>query len=131
MSENSRPHLITFSQIGESKLGFISVAENSKLPFQVKRVYWTYFTPNEVIRGNHAHKELQQILIAASGIIKFKLKGIDGSEYSFELNKPNIGLFVPNMYWRTIEFSHSAVLLCLASCEYNEDDYIRDISKFA
>lgn len=125
-----KPHLIKFSKVGSSNLGYITVAENSYLPFEIKRVYWTYYTPDSVIRGHHAHHNLEQIIFAVSGNIEFVLEDEKGKKLTFLLDKPNIGLYIPRLYWRTINFSHNAVLLCLASIEYEESDYIRDYDKF-
>ena len=125
------PKEITFDSIGQPDLGYISVAQYQELiPFEIKRVYWTYFTPNHIIRGNHAHKKLQQVIVAVSGIIDFTLEDPDGNKYEFVLDNPNKGIVIPEGYWRTIRFSHSAVLLCLASENYDENDYIRDYSEF-
>ncbi|MFY0631078.1 MAG: WxcM-like domain-containing protein [Flavobacteriaceae bacterium] len=126
-----QPHIIKFDQIGSSSLGYISVAEiEDQIPFDIKRVYWTYFTPNNVQRGFHAHKELFQVIVAVSGIIKFKLIDNEGKEEVYTLDDPSIGLFIPKKYWREISFSHNAVLLCLASEKYDENDYIRDFNDF-
>jgi dTDP-4-dehydrorhamnose 3,5-epimerase-like enzyme len=124
------PHLIHLSKVGSPSLGYISVGENSALPFTVQRVYWTYFTPDSVIRGHHAHRELEQLIFATSGQIEFTVEGPDEKPETFLLNSPNVGLYVPRHYWRTIKFSHNAVLLCLASLEYDEADYIRDYDEF-
>ena len=132
MSEvKKQPYIIEFEKIGSSRLGYISVAEIGKqIPFTIKRVYWTYFTPDEIQRGFHAHKELHQVIIAVSGIIKLTLENQDQEKKEFVLDNPSKGLFIPNMYWREISFSHNAVLLCLASELYDENDYIRDHKKF-
>jgi dTDP-4-dehydrorhamnose 3,5-epimerase-like enzyme len=106
------------------------VAQNSELPFEIKRVYWTYCTPDAVIRGHHAHYELEQLVFATSGQIEFELQGINGQQQHFLLDSPERGLYIPKLYWRTIKFSHNAVLLCLASMEYDEDDYIRSFEDF-
>ena len=125
------PRYIEFSSIGQPDIGYISIAEYQDLvPFKINRVYWTYFTPNHVIRGNHAHKSLKQIIVAVCGVIDFKLEDRDGNTYEFVLDSPEKGIFIPEGYWRTIRFSHSAVLLCLASEKYDENDYIRDYSVF-
>ncbi|MCH2223366.1 MAG: FdtA/QdtA family cupin domain-containing protein [Crocinitomicaceae bacterium] len=126
-----QPSEITFKSIGRPDIGYISVAEYQDLiPFEIKRVYWTYFTPNHIIRGNHAHKSLKQIIVAVSGIIEFELEDKKGNITSYTLDSPEKGIFVPEGYWRTIKFSHNAVLLCLASESYKEDDYIRDYDEF-
>ncbi len=125
------PKTIILDQIGDKELGYISVVEAERLlPFQIKRVYWTYFTPHEVIRGNHAHKNLYQAIFAVSGEIEFKLIDRTGKEHNVKLSKPNVGLVIPPIVWREIKFSHSAVLLCLASEEFSEEDYIRDVDSF-
>ncbi len=124
------PYLIDFAKIGKPDLGYLTVAQNSSLPFRIERVYWTYFTPDEVLRGHHAHRELEQIIFAVSGQIDFELEGVDGTMYSFALTKPHIGLYIPRHYWRTIQFSHNAVLLCLASMEYSKSEYIREYDEF-
>ena len=127
----STPVIIDFPGIGSSQLGFISVAEQGiNVPFEIKRVYWTYFTPNEVKRGGHAHIKLEQIVFAVSGIIKLNTEDVFGNKLEFILDRPYMGLYIPKLTWRDIEFSHSAVLLCLASCIYQEDDYIRDYEEF-
>jgi len=124
------PHLFDLPKIGSPELGYISVGQNSDLPFKVQRVYWTYFTPDSVVRGHHAHRELEQLIFAVSGRIEFTLERPDGWKETFVLQSPNVGLYIPSYYWRTIKFSHNAVLLCLTSLEYQEDEYIRDYTEF-
>ncbi|HAO06592.1 FdtA/QdtA family cupin domain-containing protein [uncultured Chryseobacterium sp.] len=125
------PHIIHFSKIGSQDLGYITVAEEQKnVPFEIKRVYWTYYTPQDVIRGGHAHKELEQIIFAVSGTIEFNTLDMEGNNETFILDTPSKGLYIPKLIWRDIKFSHSAVLLCLASELYDEKDYFRDFDEF-
>lgn len=125
------PKIIQFPAIGSSTLGFITVAEQQlNVPFDIKRVYWTYYTPNNVIRGGHAHKNLEQLIFAVAGSIEFVTQDVHGNKIEFVLDNPHIGLYIPRLIWREIKFSHSAVLLCLASDLYSEDDYIREYSEF-
>lgn len=125
------PHIIDFLKIGSPELGYITVAEAQKnVPFSINRVYWTYFTPQDVIRGGHAHKKLQQVIFAVSGTIEFNTQDLDGNEATFVLDSPSKGLYIPELIWRDIKFSHNAVLLCLASEHYDEDDYFRDFEDF-
>lgn len=125
------PHIIHFSKIGSQDLGYITVAEEQKnVPFEIKRVYWTYYTPQDVIRGGHAHKELHQIIFAVSGTIEFNTLDMEGNNETFILDTPSKGLYIPKLIWRDIKFSHSAVLLCLASELYDEKDYFRDFDEF-
>lgn len=131
MIDTSQPYIIQFSPIGSIDIGFISVAEIKQIvPFEIKRVYWTYSTPQNINRGHHAHKKLEQIIIAVNGIIELKFENAQGKTYHFMLEKPDVGIYVPPGYWREIKFSHNAVLLCLASDYYNSEDYIRDYEQF-
>ncbi|HCN50957.1 MAG TPA: WxcM-like domain-containing protein [Chryseobacterium sp.] len=125
------PYIIDFLKIGSPELGYITVAEAQKnVPFAINRVYWTYFTPQDVIRGGHAHKKLQQVIFAVSGTIEFNTLDLEGNENTFILDSPSKGLFIPELIWRDIKFSHNAVLLCLASELYDEHDYFRDFEDF-
>ena len=83
-----------------------------------------------MIRGHHAHKDLQQILFAVNGSIEVELITKEKETLKFNLSNPSEGLYLPPMCWRTLQFSHSAVLLCLASEEYTESDYIRSKEEF-
>jgi len=110
--------------------GYLSVIENDiDIPFEIKRIYYLYLVP-EVARGAHAHKELQQLLIAPSGSVDVLMD--DGmNKKTFHLDKPWKGLLVPPGLWRDLEnFSGGTVLLCLASEKYDAADYIRDYSEF-
>ena len=124
------PYLINLASIGDSTLGYVSVAQSPEIPFIVKRVYWTYYTPNGVTRGHHAHKKLQQLICAVSGSIKFHFENKEGATFDFVLDNPSKAIYVPPGFWRTIELSHNAVLLCIASEEYDESDYIRNYEDF-
>lgn len=126
-----KPHVIDFNKIGSPNLGYISVGENHQnIPFEIKRVYWTYYTPQDVTRGGHAHYDLEQVIVAASGMITFITEDLEGKKEEFILDSPDKGLFIPKLIWRDIKFSHNAVLLCMASEKYIELDYIRDYEIF-
>lgn len=126
-----KPHIIELKKIGNPSLGYITVAEyQNNIPFEIKRVYWTYYTPNDVLRGGHSHKKLNQVIFAVSGIITFTTEDLEGNKEIFILDSPNKGLFIPEKIWRDIQFSHNAVLLCLASEIYDPNDYIRDYIEF-
>jgi len=125
------PHIINLNKIGSPELGYITISEAQKdVPFDIKRVYWTYYTPQDVSRGGHAHKNLQQLIVAVAGTITFNTEDKDGKKEIFILDSPNTGLYIPKLVWRDIKFSHSAVLLCLASELYDEDDYFRNYQDF-
>lgn len=129
--KSDTPSIFEFPSIGSSIEGYISIAEIEKnVPFKIERVYWTYFTPQNVMRGFHAHKELYQIIIAVCGKIVFTVEDRFGKRNDFTLDQPHTALYLPPLTWREIRFSHNAVLVCLASEQYIETDYIREYSKF-
>ena len=111
--------------------GNISVIENGiTVPFDVKRVYYLYDVPGGESRGGHAHKELHQLIVAASG--SFSITIDDGNvKRKFLLNHPNQGLLVVPGIWRELDdFSSGSVCLVLASDIYEVSDYIRDYDEF-
>lgn len=127
------PYLLTFPAVGSSELGYVSIAEGEpqgKLPFEVKRVFWTYYTPNQVLRGQHCHHQLREIIVAVAGQIDVELELLSGGMVSFRLNDPTMGLYIPPYSWSRIRFSHTAVLMAFCSIPYTPSDYIRDHNEF-
>ena len=126
------PHynIIQLKTIGDERGSLISLESNHNIPFDIKRVYYIFNTQSEVKRGNHAHSELQQILICVSGSCKIKLdtgKNVD----LISLSRPNQGLLIGKLIWREMfDFSKDCVLMVLADNYYNEQEYIRDYQEF-
>ena len=125
-----KPYIIEFPKIGNSQLGFISVAENENLPFEVKRIYWTYYTPESVERGGHAHHYLEQILVSVSGKIIVHTEMPGGEKDRFILETPNVGIYIPKYCWHVMQYSHNSAQMCIANMVYEEKDYIRDYDTF-
>ncbi len=122
--------LLSFPLLGDERGGLVSVEKKTGLPFEIKRVYYLYDTPENVTRGMHAHKELKQVAIAVKGSCKFILDdGIRREEVI--LDSPKTGLLIESFMWREMkDFSEDCLLMVLASEEYDESDYIRDYEKF-
>ena len=123
--------IIELDKHHSDRKGNISVVENGvTVPFDVKLVYYLYDVPGGESRGSHAHKDLSQLIIAASGSFRVTLD--DGNvKRSFILNRPYQGLYVKPGIWRDLDdFSSGAVCMVLASEVYTEDDYIRDYGDF-
>jgi len=123
--------IINFKKIGNSDVGYLIALEgNREIPFDIKRIYYIYTVPNEIKRGFHAHKRLEQILICMSGSVKIKVD--NGNEKRiFELSNPGKGLYIGPGVWREMyDFSQNSILLVLASNYYEESDYIRDYKEF-
>ena len=123
--------IIELDKHHSDRKGNISVVENNKdIPFEVHRTYYLYDVPGGESRGAHAHKELSQLIVAASGSFTVTLD--DGNvKRTFLLNRPYQGLYVVPGIWRTLDdFSSGSVCLVLASHGYDENDYIRNYEEF-
>lgn len=123
--------MIELDKHHSDRKGNITVVENQNtVPFDIKRTYYLYDVPGGESRGGHAHKELSQLIIAASGSFTVTLD--DGNvKRTFLLNRPYQGLYVVPGIWRTLDdFSSGAVCLVLASHGYDEKDYIRQYNDF-
>ena len=122
--------LIDLPKIQDPKGNLTVVEQNVQIPFNIKRVYFLYDVPGGESRGGHAHKNLQQLIIAANGSFDVVLSNGVESE-RFHLNRCYYGLYIPKLIWRELDnFSSGSVCLVLASEEFNEEDYIRNYSKF-
>jgi dTDP-4-dehydrorhamnose 3,5-epimerase-like enzyme len=112
----------------EGNLTFIEGGEH--VPFEIARVYYLYDVPGGVTRGGHAHRELQQLIIAVLGSLEVVVD--DGSRRKrIKLKSSSVGLLIPAMIWRElVDFSSGSVCMVLASASYEERDYIRDYDEF-
>ena len=119
-----------FQPHGDDRGMLVALEEFNDIPFRIKRVYYMYNTIEGVVRGKHAHKSLEQILVCIHGSCKVRLD--NGYEKKIvHLEKPYEGLYIANDMWREMfDFSPDAVLLVFASEIYDEKDYIRDYDEF-
>lgn len=123
--------IIEFKEYGDER-GNLVVAEgdNIDVPFNIKRVFYMYGSDDKIIRGQHANRRTEFVLINVSGTSKVKMD--NGHETKIiELNKPRMGLYIETMVWKDMyDFSEDSVLLVLASEHYDGEEYIRDYDAF-
>lgn len=123
--------IIDFPKIYDPRGNLTFIQNNDKVPFEIKRVFWTYDVPGGENRGGHAYYEQYEIIIALSGSFDVVLKEADGNTHKFSLNRSYYGLHIPPLTWRHMEnFSTNAVGLHLSSMEYTESDYIREFDHY-
>ncbi|EAI4070942.1 WxcM-like domain-containing protein [Campylobacter jejuni] len=123
--------IISFDALGNQDDGFLVALESNKnIPFEIKRVYYIYGSQQDKIRGQHAHKDLEQVVICVKGSCDFVLDNGTIQKH-IHLNNPNQGLYIGNNTWREFQnFSKDCVIMVLASKYYNKEDYIRDYDEF-
>ena len=122
--------IIELNQIHNRSGNITSIENRINIPFDIKRIYYLYDVPGGAQRGGHAHKELQQLIVAASGCFDVVLD--DGrNKKVVELNRPYFGLYIVPGIWRElINFSSGAICLVMASHKYDKDDYLREYNDF-
>jgi dTDP-4-dehydrorhamnose 3,5-epimerase-like enzyme len=127
---SSKCKILELPKIPDRRGNLTFIEAGRHIPFEIKRVYYLYDVPGGASRGGHAHRHLEQFIIAASG--SFTVCTDNGHEKEeFYLNRSYYGLYIPTMTWREIEnFSSGSVCLVLASELYDAEDYIRDYKEF-
>lgn len=122
--------ILDFKVIGDHTGKLVALEKGEDFPFEIKRVYYIWGTEKNQVRGKHAHRKLEQVIICPSGNCDFILD--DGHErITVHLDNPGQGLYLKHNIWREFtNFSPDCVVMVLASEHYEEDDYIRDYEKF-
>jgi dTDP-4-dehydrorhamnose 3,5-epimerase-like enzyme len=122
--------LIDMKVFGDERGKLISIEGNRNVPFEIKRVFYIYGSDNEVVRGQHANRESEFVLINVGGTSKVRIDN-GHSEAVIELNKPMMGLYIPTMVWKDMyDFSEDSILLVLASTHYDGNEYIRNYEEY-
>ena len=123
--------LLEFIDLGDERGNLIVIeGEGIHIPFDIKRVFYIYGSDAEVVRGQHANRETEFLLVNVCGTSKVRVD--NGSEQEIiELNRPRMGLYLAPMVWKDMyDFSPDSILLVLASRHYDPDEYIRDYDKY-
>jgi oxalate decarboxylase/phosphoglucose isomerase-like protein (cupin superfamily) len=124
------PTLIDLPKFLDPRGNLSFIEQYRNIPFSIERAYWIYDVSGGEVRGGHAYHQLQEFIVALSGSFDVLLS--DGkTDYRFTLNRSYYGLYVPKMYWRSMEnFSTNSLALVLADMPYDESEYIRDFQLF-
>lgn len=127
----NKVQMLEFPQHGDER-GHLVVVEGMKdVPFEIKRIFYIYGSDADVVRGQHANRKTEFVLINVAGKSKVRVKDGEGNEAVFCLNRPHTGIYLPTMVWKDMyDFSADSVLLCLASEHYDNKEYIRDYNEF-
>lgn len=130
MTLKERCPLLKFADLGDERGKLVVIEGAQAIPFEIKRVFYIYDSDSTVIRGQHANRESEFVLINVAG--KSKVRITDGEEEIIvELDKPMVGVYIPKMIWKDMfDFSEDSVLLVLASTHYNGSEYIRDYNQY-
>lgn len=123
--------MLEFPQHGDER-GHLVVVESCKdIPFDVKRIFYIYGSDETVVRGKHANRNSEFVLINVCGSCKVRTVEKNGDVQTFVLDKPHTGIYIPQLVWKDMyDFSEDSILLCLSSAHYDAEEYIRDYDAF-
>ncbi|MCI9286018.1 MAG: WxcM-like domain-containing protein [Muribaculaceae bacterium] len=126
----NKPAIISLPRIYDPRGNLTFVQDGDQVPFHIARCYWTYDVPAGESRGGHSHHKAEELVIATGG--SFNVNLFDGETwFTYTLNRPFEGLYIPPGYWRTLDnFSSGSVCMVLTSIPYSEEDYVRDYDEF-
>ena len=123
--------MLEFPQRGDERGHLVVVEGEQDIPFDIKRIFCIYGSDAEVVRGQHANRKSEFVLINVAGQSKVKVKDGRGNEAVFSLNRPHTGIYLPKLMWKDMyDFSPDSVLLCLSSEHYDPNEYIRSYDEF-
>lgn len=131
MHNINKVRMLEFKQCGDERGHLVIVEGAQDIPFEIKRAFYIYGSEKKVIRGQHANRKSEFVLINVAGKSKVKVKDGKGNEALYCLNYPHTGIYLPTMVWKEMyDFSEDSVLLVLASTHYEPEEYIRDYDQF-
>ena len=130
MSLKDKCTILNFKDLGDERGKLVVIEGNQGIPFDIKRVFYIYGSDATDVRGEHANRESEFVLINVAGTSKVRIT--DGNEeFVVELNKPMMGVYIPKMIWKDMyDFSADSVLLVLASTHYDGKEYIRNYDEY-
>lgn len=130
-SNYDRVRMLSFADLGDERGSLIVVEGGEQVPFDIQRVFYMYGSDSTVVRGQHANRRSEFVLINVAGRSKVRVDDGLGRQQVFRLDKPNTGIYIPRMVWKDMyDFSPDSVLLVLASEHYDGGEYLRDYARF-
>ena len=131
MNVIQQAQMLEFSQRGDERRHLVVVEGYQDIPFDIKRIFYIYGSDKDVVRGQHANRKSEFVLINVAGTSKVKVKDGKGNETVYSLNRPHTGIYLPKLLWKDMyDFSDDSVLLVLSSEHYDPKEYIRDYDEF-
>jgi len=131
MNNFEKIKLLEFTQKGDERGRLVIIESGNEIPFDIERVFYIYGSDSTVVRGMHANKKSEFVLINVAGSSKLRIENGLGNELVYCLNRPHTGVYIPSMLWKEMyDFSEDSVLLCLSSKKYDADEYIRDYAEY-
>lgn len=130
MSLQERCTIFRFKDLGDERGKLVVIEGETSIPFKINRVFYIYGSDDKVVRGQHANRYTEFVLINVAG--KSKVRITDGEEeFIVKLEEPMMGVYIPRMIWKDMYgFSADSVLLCLASTHYDGNEYIRNYNEY-
>lgn len=127
---DSKYKILEFPELGDERGNLVVIEGGIQIPFDIKRIFYIYGSDDTVVRGQHANRQSEFVLINVSGISKVRVD--DGyEERIIELNKPKMGIYLDKMVWKDMyDFSPDSVLIVLANTHYDGSEYIRDYDEY-
>ena len=131
MLDTTEVKMLQFRNLGDERGRLVIVEGGQDIPFEIKRVFYIYGSDPDVVRGKHANRRSEFILINVAGSSKVRVIDCSGNELVISLNHPHTGIYLPAMVWKDMyDFSSDSVLLVLSSEHYDPNEYIRDFDEF-
>lgn len=129
--DKTKPCFLEFPQFGDDRGHLVVLEGDDNIPFDIKRVFYIYGSDRDTVRGEHANRYSEFVLVNVAGQSKVKTIERDGTETIFELNRPHTGVYIPKMVWKDMyDFSEDSVLIVFASTHYDDSEYIRNYDDY-
>lgn len=127
----TKSHMLKFPCHGDERGWLVAIEGSDTIPFDIRRIFYIFGSDRTVIRGRHANRKSEFVLINVCGSCKVRTEELDGSAQIFVLDTPHTGIYLPKMVWKDMyDFSPDSILLCLSSEHYDNEEYIRNHDEF-